>query len=64
MASARSSANLYSLIQTAKAKGLEPYAYLRDVFTELRKAKGLADIEALLPMRIKPSQLDVTSTSP
>jgi transposase len=29
----KASANLYSLIETAKANGLEPYAYLRRVFT-------------------------------
>jgi len=31
----KASANLYSLIETAKANGLEPYAYLRYLFTEL-----------------------------
>ncbi len=61
VAGARSSANLYSLIQTAKANGLEPYAYLRHVFTELPKATSLADIEALLPLRVAPSQLDVNT---
>ena len=46
---ARSSANLYSLIETAKANGLEPTAYLRRVFTLLPAATTVADIEALLP---------------
>ena len=45
----KSSANLYSLIETAKANGLEPYAYLRRVFTELPKADTVEAIEALLP---------------
>ena len=45
----QSSANLYSLIETAKANGLEPYAYLRRVFTSLPAATTVADIEALLP---------------
>jgi transposase len=36
---AKSSANLYSLIETAKANGLEPYAYLRHLFTELPKVQ-------------------------
>ncbi len=45
----KASTNLYSLIETAKANGLEPYAYLRQVFTELPKATSLEDIEALLP---------------
>ena len=45
----KASANLYSLIETAKANGLEPYAYLRRVFTELPQANTVEDIEALLP---------------
>ena len=47
----------YSLIETAKANGLEPYAYLRHVFTELLKAQSLADVEALLPTRFGPADL-------
>jgi transposase len=46
---AASSANLYSLIETAKANGLEPYAYLRKVFTDLPNAKSVEDIENCLP---------------
>ncbi len=49
---ADASARLYSLIETAKANGLEPYAYLCHVFTELPKAKTLEDIEALLPWNV------------
>ena len=45
----KASANLYSLIETAKANGLEPYAYLRHVFTELPKATTVQAIEALVP---------------
>jgi transposase len=45
----KASANLYSLIETAKANGLEPYAYLRYLFTELPKAQTVDAIEALLP---------------
>lgn len=48
----KASANLYSLIETAKANGLEPYAYLRRVFTELPKAETVEAIEALLPGNI------------
>jgi len=55
VAGARSSANLYSLIVTAKANGLEPYAYLRHVFAELPKADSLEAIEALLPYRLDQS---------
>ncbi len=45
----KASANLYSLIETAKANGLEPYEYLRRVFTELPQADSVEAIEALLP---------------
>jgi hypothetical protein len=50
---AEASANLYSLIQTAKANGIEPWAYLQRVFAELPKAVTLQDVEALLPHRAK-----------
>ena len=48
-AGAEASARLYSLVETAKANGIEPYGYLKRVFTELPRATTLADIEALLP---------------
>ena len=52
-AGAHASARLYSLIQTAKANALEPYTYLRRVFTELPKAMSVEDVAALLPWEIK-----------
>ena len=55
VAGAKASANLYSLIETAKANKIEPYRYLRRVFTELPKAQTLEDIEALLPFSLKAS---------
>ncbi|WP_274518449.1 transposase domain-containing protein [Congregibacter litoralis] len=39
------------MIETAKANGLEPYAYLRRVFTALPQAETVEEIEALLPWR-------------
>ena len=54
---ANASARLYSLIETAKANALEPYAYLRLVFTELPKAQSLPEVEALLPTRLDPAAL-------
>jgi len=57
VAAAHASAQLYSLIECAKANGLEPYAYLRHVFTELPKAQSLAEVEALLPTRLDPATL-------
>jgi transposase len=56
-AGAHASAKLYSIVQTAKANGLEPYAYLKHLFTELPKANTLDDIEALLPYRIDADRL-------
>ena len=53
---AKASANLYSLIETAKANGLEPYAYLKHVFTELPKVTSVEQIEALLPFNLDISQ--------
>ncbi len=49
---AEASALLYSLIETAKANKLEPYAYLRHIFTELPRATTLEDYEALLPWNL------------
>lgn len=48
-AGAEASARLYSLIETAKACGREPYTYLAHVFAQLPKATTLTEIEALLP---------------
>ncbi|HYQ71986.1 MAG TPA: IS66 family transposase [Gammaproteobacteria bacterium] len=55
----QASANLYSLIETAKANGLEPYAYLRHLFTELPKAETVEAIEALLPGNISKDQIRI-----
>lgn len=60
---AQASARLYSLIETAKANGLDPYFYLRHVFKELPKAKTLEDIEALLPWNVDSLSLIARSLS-
>lgn len=52
-AGAKASAMLYSIIETAKANNVEPYQYLRTVFTKLPQAKTIEDIEALLPWDIE-----------
>jgi transposase len=49
----KASANLYSLVESAKASGLEPYQYLKQVFTELPQAETVEDIENLLPWALK-----------
>ncbi len=53
----RASANLYSLIETAKGHGIEPYAYLRQVCNELPLAETVEDIDALLPQAVKGGDL-------
>ena len=49
---AKTSANLYSLIETAKANNLNSYDYLKHVFTMLPQAETLADIDQLLPWSV------------
>jgi transposase len=49
---AKASAMLYSIIETAKANELEPYDYLKTVFTKLPQAETLEDIETLLPWKV------------
>ena len=56
---ARASANLYSLVETAKANGLEPWRYLEAVFERLPAATSEHDIEALLPWNV---ELDESTT--
>lgn len=52
---AHASAALYSVVETAKANGVEPYAYLAHVFHELanRDIDGGAPIDDLLPWNIE-----------
>jgi len=50
---AHASGVFYSLIETAKANGIEPYSYLRHIFKALPYATTVEEIEALLPWRVK-----------
>lgn len=50
---ARASANLYSLVMTAKANGLEPHTYLLQLFEQLPSARTVEDLEALLPWNVR-----------
>jgi len=47
---------LYSLVETAKANGLEPHAYLSRLFADLPKATTVEEFEALLPWNVKISK--------
>ena len=50
---AHASSVFYSLIETAKSHGLEPYAYLNAVFKALPYADTVDKFEALLPWHYK-----------
>lgn len=52
---AKASAALYGIVETAKANGLEPYAYLRKLLEQLPHAKTVADFEVLLPFNLNAS---------
>ncbi|WP_062383038.1 IS66 family transposase [Pseudomonas abietaniphila] len=52
---AKASAQLYSLVETAKANGQEPYAWLRHALERLPTATSVEDYEALLPWNCSPA---------
>lgn len=57
---ADASAIFFSLIETAKANGHEPYAYLHHIFKKLPVATTDADYDALLPWNIDPEDLVIS----
>lgn len=54
---AYASAAIYSLIETAKVNGLEPYRYLRYIFTKLPLVNSEKDLRKLLPTTLKSQEL-------
>ena len=54
---AEAGAAFFSLIETAKANGIEPYSYLRCLFAQLPLVKDQAEYRALLPQHIDPDLL-------
>lgn len=50
---ARASANLYSLVLSARANGIEPLEYLTHIYTRLPAATTVEQFEALLPWNVK-----------
>ncbi len=52
-AGARASANLYSLVLSAQANGIEPLKYLTYLYTQLPAATTVEHFEALLPWNVK-----------
>jgi hypothetical protein len=51
---ATASAQIYSLVETAKLNGQEPYTWLRYVLERLPHASSVEDYEALLPWNCSP----------
>ena len=49
---AKASANLYSLVETCKANGVDAYRYLTELFKALPYARSADDYEALLPWKL------------
>jgi transposase len=54
---AQASATLYTLVETAKANDLEPWAYLNYLFEKLPAAKSEQALLALLPQNLKTEDL-------
>jgi transposase len=58
---AEATATFFSLIETAKANGLEPYAYLRHIFKRLPLVQGQQDLKELLPQNIDPDSITISN---
>ena len=58
-AGANASAMIYSLVQTAKANRLDPYAWMRLLMRELPAARSLEDYETLLPWNLHHDRLSI-----
>jgi hypothetical protein len=56
-AGARASANLYSLIETAKANRIEPWRYLNHLFDALPRVEQPGELTPLLPWNLDPDAL-------
>lgn len=55
---AAAAATFFSLIETAKANGIDPYSYLRCLFAQLPLVKDQSEYRALLPQHIEPDLLE------
>ena len=60
---AKASALLFSLVETANANALEPWAYLNYLFENYPRAKTNEDILALLPHNLKQKNLTLALPS-
>lgn len=59
LAGANASVIIYSMVETAKANGLDPYAWLRRVMRDLPAARTVEEIEALLPWNVHAADLTI-----
>ncbi len=57
---ADAAANFFSLIETARANGLEPHSYLRCLFEQLPIVKDPNEYRALLPQNIDPELISAS----
>ncbi|WP_404989872.1 transposase domain-containing protein [Caballeronia sp. LZ029] len=55
---ANASANLYTLVESAKANGIDPYRCLTWLFLRLPLARAAEDYDALLPGRCQSISAD------
>jgi transposase len=62
-AGARASAAFFTLIETAKANGLDPYAYLRYIFENLPLAASEQDLKDLLPQHIDAAAIAINDSN-
>ena len=58
---AKASATFFTLIETAKANGLEPYAYLKHIFEKLPLAQTEQDLKDLLPQNIDSESIAISN---
>ena len=56
---AHSSAAMYSIVRTSKENGLNPYWYLRHLFTKLPYVETAEDLRKLLPTELKPEDIEM-----
>lgn len=61
---AAAGATFFSLIETAKTNGLEPYAYLRCLFAQLPLVKEQSEYRNLLPQYIDPALIKASQPEP
>ena len=57
LAGAHASAVIYSLVETAKGCGLEPYAWMLHVLNRLPTAQTVEDYQKPLPRNVRHSDL-------